>query len=140
MDFANINYLSVLLAAIAAFVFGAGYYGVLSKAWMRAGRIDAVRARPGVGILGLTFGAEIVMAFVLAAMIGAGDVTPGYGLSCGFVVWLGFMVTIMAVNHRYQSYGWDLTAIDGGHWLGVALIMGAIIGWLSVGDPSASPS
>lgn len=135
MDFAGINYLSVLLAAIAAFVFGAGYYGVLSRPWMKAGRIDAVHARPSAVILGLTFGAELLMAFVLAGMIGAGQVTLEYGLACGFLAWLGFMVTTMAVNHRYQAYGWDLTLIDGGHWLGVALIMGAIIGWLSVGEP-----
>lgn len=140
MDFASINYLSVLLAAIAAFVFGAGYYGVLSKPWMKAGRIDAVQARPGIGILGLTFGAELVMAFVLAGVIDTGEPTLGHGLVFGFLAWLGFMVTTMAVNHRYQSYGWDLTAIDGGHWLGVALVMGAVIGWLSVGDPSVSPS
>ncbi|MGQ2908015.1 MAG: DUF1761 family protein [Aliihoeflea sp.] len=75
MDFSAINYLSVLLAAIAAFIFGAGYYGVLSKAWMKAGRIDAVQARPGAAILGVTFGAELVMAFVLAGIVGAGEVT-----------------------------------------------------------------
>ena len=32
----------------------------------------------------------------------------------------------------YQGFGWDLTIIDGLHWLGVALIMGAIIGWFGV--------
>ena len=136
MDFAGVNYLSVLLAAIAAFVFGAGYYGVLSKAWMKAGRIDAVQAKPGAALLGLTFGAELVMAWVLAGVIGRSGLdgsTLENGIFCGFLVWLGFMVTIMAVNHRYQAYGWSLTAIDGGHWLGVALIMGAVIGWLSVG-------
>jgi hypothetical protein len=135
MDFAGINYLSILLAAIAAFIFGAGYYGVLSKAWMRAGRIDAVHARPGAAVLGVTFGAELVMAWVLAGVIGhlgTGQVTLENGIVSGFFVWLGFMVTVMAVNHRYQAYGWDLTLIDGGHWLGVALIMGAIIGWLGV--------
>lgn len=135
MDFAGINYLSVLLAAIAAFMFGAGYYGILSKAWMKAGRIDAVQAKPGASILGTTFVAELVMAWVLAGVIGhlgTGQVTLENGIVSGFFVWLGFMVTVMAVNHRYQAYGWDLTLIDGGHWLGVALIMGAVIGWLGV--------
>jgi hypothetical protein len=135
MDFAGVNYLSVLLAAIAAFVFGAGYYGVLSTAWMKAGRIDAVQAKPGPALLGITFGAELVMAWVLAGVIGhlgTGQVTLANGIVCGFLVWLGFMVTVMAVNHRYQAYGWDLTLIDGGHWLGVALVMGAVIGWLGV--------
>ena len=45
------------------------------------------------------------------------------------VVALGFVVTTLSVNHRYQGFGWGLTAIDAGHWLGVLLIMGALIGW-----------
>ena len=28
----------------------------------------------------------------------------------------------------YEGFGWDLTIIDSLHWLGVTLIMGAIIG------------
>jgi hypothetical protein len=27
-------------------------------------------------------------------------------------------------NLRFQSLGWDATLLDGGHWLGVALIIG----------------
>jgi hypothetical protein len=110
MDFAGANYLAILVAAIAGFVFGAIYYGVLSKQWVAAGRIAPDQARPGVAILAVTFVCELIMAWVLA----------------------GIMVTTMAVNHRYQAYGWNLTAIDGGHWLGVAVVMGAIIGWWGV--------
>ena len=47
-------------------------------------------------------------------------------------VWLGFMATTLAVNQRYEGFGWDLTIIDGLHWLGVALIMGAVIGGFGV--------
>jgi len=35
----------------------------------------------------------------------------------------------MAVNHRFQGKGWDLTLIDGGYWLVVFLLQGAILGW-----------
>jgi hypothetical protein len=41
----------------------------------------------------------------------------------------------MTVNHRYQGFGWDLTLIDGLHWLGVALVMGAVIGWFGGATP-----
>jgi len=132
MPAAGISYLAVLIAAIVGFVFGAAYYGVLSKPWQKAGRIAPVQARPGPAILGVTFVAELVMAWVLAFFIAglwAGDATIWNGIVTGFLAWLGFTVTAMAVNHRYQAYGWDLTAIDGGHFLGVALLMGAVIGW-----------
>jgi hypothetical protein len=32
-------------------------------------------------------------------------------------------------QNRYEGFGWDLTLIDTGHWLGVLLLIGAVIGW-----------
>jgi hypothetical protein len=135
MNFAGMNYIAVVVAAIAAFIFGALYYGVLSKTWIRAGRIEPAQAKPGAAIIAVTFISELIMAWVLAGLIGhlgAGQVTLWNGVISAAFVWLGFMVTTLAVNHRYQAYGWDLTAIDGGHWLGVVVIMGAVIGWFGV--------
>jgi hypothetical protein len=135
MDFAGTNYLAVVLAAVAAFVFGALYYGALSKPWMRAGRIEPAQAKPGPALLAVTFVSELIMAWAMAGVIGhlgQGQVTLSNGIISAFFLWLGFMMTTMAVNHRYQAYGWDLTLIDGGHWLGVAVIMGAVIGWWGV--------
>lgn len=135
MSFGGVSYLAVLIAAVAAFVFGALYYGVLSRQWVAAGRIAPEQAKPGPALLAVTFVSELIMAWVLAGVIGhlgVDQVTLWNGVVTGFLLWLGFMATTMAVNHRYQAYGWDLTAIDGGHWLGVALIMGAVIGWWGV--------
>jgi uncharacterized membrane protein required for colicin V production len=132
MDLGVINYMAVVAAAVAAFVFGAVYYGVLGKPWMKAARIDPSSAKMSAGLFVTSFVAELVMAFVLSAAIdafGMGSTTVIGGLVTGVIVWLGFMATTMAVNHRYQGFGWDLTLIDGLHWLGVALVMGAVIGW-----------
>ncbi len=132
MSFAGISWIAVVIAAVLAFVWGAAYYGALSAPWQRAGRIDAVQARPGPALLAVTFVCELVAAAVLASfMIGLGRMTLTGGLAVGFFAWLGFILASMAMNHRYQGYGWDLTAIDGGHWLGAMLIMGAVIGWWS---------
>ncbi|MBO6717297.1 MAG: DUF1761 domain-containing protein [Rhizobiaceae bacterium] len=139
MDFGGTNYLAIVAAAVAAFVFGAAYYGVLSKPWMKAARIDPKPGSggmmPGPALLINSIVCELIMAWVLAGVIGhlgTGQVTLWNGIVSGFFVWLGFMATTMAVNHRYEGFGWDLTIIDGIHWLGVALIMGAIIGWWGV--------
>ena len=48
-------------------------------------------------------------------------------LTAGFV-WIGFVATTLASNHAFQGARRTLTLIDTGHWLGVLLIMGAIIG------------
>jgi hypothetical protein len=36
------------------------------------------------------------------------------------------------INHRHERFGWDLVLIDAGHWLGVALILGGVIGGFGV--------
>jgi hypothetical protein len=132
MAFAGINYLAIILAAIAGFVVGAAYYGTLSKPWMKAARIDPASATMSASLFVTTFLAELVMAWILAGLVGhlgPGQVTLWNGvISAGFV-WLGFVATTLVVNHRYGGFGWDLTVIDAIHWLFVLVVMGAIIGW-----------
>ena len=131
MVFAGINYLAVIAAAIAAFITGAIYYGVLSKPWMRAAGVAPEDARFGPALFAVTLVCQLVMAFVLAGVIGhlgENAVTLRNGLISGAFVWAGFMVTTMTINHRYQNASWSLTLIDGVHWLLVALVMGAVIG------------
>lgn len=135
MDFGGINYWAVLAAAVAAFIVGGAYYGALSKPWMRAAGLAEQDARFGPALFAITFVGLLVMAFVLAGLIGhlgAGQVTVRNGVISGLFVWAGFMATTMTINHRYQNDGWDLTLIDGMHWLLVALVMGAVIGLIGV--------
>ncbi|RWM16213.1 MAG: DUF1761 domain-containing protein [Mesorhizobium sp.] len=125
MDFSVVNWLAVVVAAVVAWLFGAAWYMSLSKPWLKAARLDP---------------AELVMALVLTLVVGAitgGEPNPVAGLLFGFVLWLGFIASTLAVNHRYQGFGWALTLIDAGHWLGVMLIIGAVIGWFGA---SAAPT
>lgn len=136
MSFGGMNYLAIVIAAVAAFAFGAAWYGVLSKPWIKAVRIDPSKSTtPLAPLLINSFVCELVMAWVLAGVIGhlgEGQATLWNGVVSGFFIWLGFIATTTAVNQRYEGYGWDLTLIDWGHWLGVMLIMGAVIGWFGV--------
>ena len=66
---------------------------------------------------------------VSAGLLGhLGEVTLGRSLLTAAFIWFGFVLTTMMVNHRFQSARWSLTLIDGGHWLGVLLVMGLVIG------------
>lgn len=135
MQFAGTNYTAVLLAALAAWLFGSLWYGVLAKPWLKAARLDVAAMKRGVTPFIVSFIAELVMATVLAGAIGhlgPGQVTLTNGIVSGAILWAGFIATTFAVNHRFQGFGWDLTLIDAGHWLGVVLIMGAVIGWMGV--------
>ena len=136
MQFAGMNYLAILVAAIVAFVIGAVYYSALSKPWMKAAKIDLSGPKPAMaGLLITSFVMELVLAFVTAGVIGhlgPGQVTLFNGVISGLFVWAGFILTTMTINHRYQGYGWDLTLIDGLHWLLVMIGIGATIGLFGV--------
>ncbi len=73
------------------------------------------------------------MALMLAGLMGhLGYVTIKGGVISGFFVWVGFVITTMGVNHAFGGAKPMLTLIDGGHWLAVLLVMGAVIGAFGV--------
>jgi len=137
MAFAGMNYLAVLVAAVAGFAFGAAYYMTLSNVWLAAiGMTKAELAgkrSPTPFIVSIV--ALLIMAWVLAGTmghLGPGQVTPKNGVISGLFVWLGFVITTLSVNYAYGQRKPMLTALDGLHWLGVLVIQGAIIGAMGV--------
>lgn len=138
MPFADLNILAIVAAASVSFVFGGIWYGIFSRAWMKAVRINVDElkaARAAVAPYAITFFAQLIMASVLSLMLGrlgASQFTLANGLMTGAVCWLGFVATSLVVNHAFQMQRPQLTVIDGGHWLGVLLAQGAVIGWFGV--------
>ena len=128
MEFAGISYISVLAAAIAGFAFGAVWYMTLAKQWMAAvGMTEEPKQDPV--IYGITFLCQLVMAYMMAGVMGhLGQISVSGGLVTALFVWLGFILTTQVVNHRFQMQKWSLTLIDCGHWLGVLMVMGIVIG------------
>jgi hypothetical protein len=122
---------------VAAFIFGGIYYRLLSERWMKAvGLTQKNKLKRGARTpLLIAIVAELVMAWVLAGLIGhfgPGQVTIKNGVVSGAFVWLGFVVTVIVVNNAFGMRKPVLSVIDAGHWLGVLLIMGAIIGAFGV--------
>jgi hypothetical protein len=141
MAFAGVNYLAVLLAAIASYLFGALWYGLLSRPWMAAAGVDeamikgADRKGPPPWPFIVAFLAQLFMALMLAGLIGhlsPGRVTLRTGVISALAIWAGFVMTSMIVNHNFQMTRPALTAIDGGHWLGVLVLQGLVIGWMGL--------
>jgi len=135
MTFAGINYWAVLVAAAVGFGLGGVWYRLLARPWMAAHGFtsEMIRAHHGGGASKLPFViaivALLVMAWVLAGLIGhMGAVTLTNGVISAAFVWLGFVITTLAVNNSFGLRSAKLILIDGGHWLAVLLLMGAIIG------------
>ena len=137
MVFAGINYLAVIIAALASFGFGAIYYMSLSKPWLAAiGKTaEELRSNPSKAPFIVAAVSELVMAWVLAGALGhlgPGQVSMRNGVITALILWGGFVITTLAVNHGYQGSKRILTVIDGGHWLGVMMIQGLVIGLFGV--------
>ena len=130
MNFANVNFLAIVAAAVVAWIFGAVYYGVLGKTWIaalgetmetlkakQAGKSGLAKAAPFI----LSFVAELIMAYVLyGLLVHIGTFTVRAGIISGVICWFGFILTTIAVNNAYPGRKAMLTVIDSGHWLGRA--------------------
>lgn len=134
MVFAGMNYLAILVAAVAAFGFGSLYYMSLSRQWLAAvgkkkEEVGASMTPFVVSIVGL-----LVMAQVLAGTIAhlGGQVSLGTGIVTAVFMWLGFVATTTATNYAFGGRKASLTVIDCIHWLGVLVIQGAVIGAIGI--------
>jgi dipeptide/tripeptide permease len=140
MRFAGIDYWAVFLAAVAGYLVGALWYWMLRKPWMTAVGVTETTLKgkdqkPSPLPYVLAFVANLVMAWVLAGLVGhlgIGQVTLRNGVISAAFVWFGFVITTLAVNNSFAKRKPVLIAIDGGHWLAVLLLMGAIIGAMGV--------
>jgi uncharacterized membrane protein len=140
MGFANVNFLSILIAAVAAWIFGGVYYTSLSKPWLaaqgktlqqcqaeQAGKSGASKAAPFI----LAFVGELIMAWVLYGILThMGTFTLRAGAISGAFCWFGFVLTTMTINNAFCGRKPMLTVIDSGAWLGALVIIGAIVGWM----------
>lgn len=139
------NILAILAATIAAFAFGALYYGTLSKPWMAAARlteedIKGPNGKPSSVPYIISLFAEFWIASILAgalilAPVEANPWTTAIGTA--IILWIGFVMPTMLVNHRYQMLPWSLTLIDAGHWLGVLTIQAFVLRLIGLEGPTS---
>lgn len=137
MHVTGINYVAVAVAAVASFVFGGIWYGLLSKQWMAAANLDEKFVRgsgsgPSPMPFIVAFVALLVMATMLAGVFlhlsrGGVPMTLRNGMLSGLMIWAGFVMSSLVVNHAFQGAKSTLTFIDGGHWLGVLLVQSAVL-------------
>ena len=131
MDGGSVNFLAVGIAAVASFVFGSVYYMSLAKPWMAAlGKSqDEIKTSQNAMTFIMAFVAQLLMAYTMARVMGwQGGTGIGSGISVALTLWTGLIVAAMIVNHGFQGARRSLTVIDCGHWLGVLIVQGVVIG------------
>jgi hypothetical protein len=135
MTLTGVNYLAIVIAAVAAWLVGAVWYMALAKPWMKAQGWTSKEEMLGPGgkpspvPFILSFAAEFVMAWVLAGVLyHIGATSLRGGMVSAALIWVGFVATTVLVNNAFSKKPFMLAVIDGGHWLAVLLVMGAILG------------
>jgi hypothetical protein len=140
MAFVTVNWLSIFIAAVAAWLFGGVYYGSTSKWWLaaqgktmeqcqaeQAGKSGVAKAAPFI----LVFIGEIIIAWALyGILVHMNAFTLRAGVISASLIWFGFVVTTLTSNYAFHGRRPMLIVIDSAAWLGAFVIIGAIVGWM----------
>lgn len=125
--------LSVIIAAVAAYAFGAFWYTWLSRPWMYAAGIevggDGRQARRSVVPFIIGAVALIVVAGMMRHIFSmAGLDTFGEGLMGGFGLGAFIILPWVVMNYAYAGRPRNLTLIDGGYAVIGCTIIGVVLG------------
>ena len=126
------NYAAVFVSALAYWLLGAVWYGVLfSKPWMALENMSMEQAKSMNPVLPyvITFVLNLLIAYSLAQIcIWRNANTMGRGASVGVLLWIGFVGPITFTTYMYEMRPKELYAINEFYPLAGMVLMGAIIG------------
>lgn len=131
MYIAEVNYLSVLISAVAAMIVGALWYGpIFGKMWMGYMGKTEEQLKEGfnpVKTYGLAFLGHFIALAVLANLFVYLHVeTIGGALHTAFWTWLGFTLATNFITGLFEDKKFGLLLIDEVYHL-VVFFVGAII-------------
>ena len=140
MAFVTVNWLSIILAAVAAWLFGGIYYSATSKFWLAAqgktmeqcqaeqaaksGAAKVAPLNPG------QYEAQIRFWALYGILVHMNAFTLRGGIISAVLCWFGFVVTTLTSNYAFHGRKPMLMVIDSIAWLGAFVIIGAIVGWM----------
>ena len=131
----DVNWLAILVAAIAAFAIGALWYSpvLFARQWMAAHghtpeRLAAMQSSMSK-TYAFSFITYVIMAMVIALLAGlTGATTAVQGVVLALLAWLGFGFTIGLNTNLYSGKPASAFMIDAGYQFVHVILMGAIIG------------
>lgn len=124
--------LSIFAAAIAAWLFGAVWYGLIAKPWMAAtGLTEETINRSDPAPYVVSFVCAVIVAAMTHYILQAADITGVAGATfMGLALGLFIAVPWMATNVMFQKSDRALIWMDGGYpAIGMAL-MGLVLALL----------
>ena len=127
----EVNWLAIVVAALAGFVIGGVWYGpVMGKKWVGAVGLDVEQIKQGN--MGLIYGGAFAFSLLASWPLAHTFATYPQDLSIPVKVMtasgvaLGFIVPAIGTNYLFSQKGKALFFIDAGYWLLFYTAMGLV--------------
>ena len=132
----TINYLAVFVATLVFYIFGAIYYTVLSKQYIKAQETteEELGKNPKWGgkaaPYAISFAFILLVNLVFANLLNmfSGEISGVKGLQAGFLLWFGFCMPVTVINSGYENRTKTLAFISTFYFLVGLLLSGFILG------------
>jgi hypothetical protein len=126
-----VNYLAVIVAALANYIIGSLWYGVLfRKTWQRLSGIGEMKITVLSVVLAL-IGAFVTSYVLLHTLVFGSEYLKSSGIGTGllgaFSIWLGFIAPVTLGVVIYEKKPWALWFLNNAYWLISLLVMSVIL-------------
>ncbi|MEW7292832.1 DUF1761 domain-containing protein [Aquimarina sp. 2304DJ70-9] len=128
--FENINWLSVIVAAISSFLVGGIWYGpVFGKSWMKefGFKEEDLKKRSIPKTFGLSLFLAFIAALILEMFIGA-EADLMFGALAGFFAGFGWVATMLGILYLFEMKSFKAYLINAGYCIVSLTLMGIILG------------
>ena len=129
----RLNWVAILVAAIAAFIFEALWFSIFMNSWLEGiGRTREWLMGTGLNPA-IQYATAILCSIIVAAVLticiqASGEQTARRGVICGAVIWFGFIATSWAKAYIFEVRSLQIYFIYTGYYLIELVLIGAIVG------------
>ncbi len=123
----DLNYLAILVAAVAAFVLSSTWYVVVGYQGPESTAGTEPAQRPPAWMIAAELARSLVVGTVVALAATKMDVTTWTGgLLLGLVAWIGFPFVLLTGSMIWDKVPFRTAAVHAGDWL-LKLLMIAVV-------------
>jgi hypothetical protein len=140
----RLNWVAILVAAIASFIFEALWFSIFMNEWLAGiGRTREWLVGTGLNPA-VQYATAIICSIIAAAVLSiciqaSGKQTARRGVLCAVVIWFGFIATSWAKAYIFEVRSFQIYFIYAGYYLIELVLIGTIVGAWKKKPATAAP-
>ena len=136
MNIFDVNWIAVIVGALAGFMVGGIWYGpIMGKKWMGAVGLSEEQIRQGnMGLIyGGAFAFSLLASWTMAHTFATyDDLSVAVKILTALGVAVGFIIPAIGTNYLFSQKSKALFFIDAGYWILFYIAMGAVHAYLQI--------